>query len=117
MSLRFSGGQIGYERSSIVAGEARSLSTQIATLTLPDFKDYENRSENMPKTFGSGPKGRRFESSRPDQIPNKTRRIQSIGPLGFNRVVSGSNPFKFGFTIQTNSSRRVNATYRGKKAC
>jgi hypothetical protein len=33
------------------------------------------------RTFGSGPRGRRFKSSRPDQFQKKTRGIQAAGAL------------------------------------
>jgi hypothetical protein len=41
--------------------------------------------------LGSGPRDRRFKSSRPDQFLKKTSRTQSGGPLGFTRVVRSSN--------------------------
>ena len=40
---------------------------------LPEPKKSENRSKNTLRELGSGPRGRRFESSRPDQISSGLR--------------------------------------------
>jgi hypothetical protein len=42
---------------------------KIATLSLPEFENSRNHSEFNAEALGSGPRGRRFKSSRPDQIP------------------------------------------------
>jgi hypothetical protein len=42
--------------------------------------------------FGSGPRGRRFKSFRPDHFSSKNRTIQTSWSLGSYRVTSGSNP-------------------------
>ena len=51
---------------------------KVATLTLPDFEEAQIPSKNTRRYVGSGPRGRRFKSSRPDQ---KSREIASVSQL------------------------------------
>ena len=63
------------------------------------FAETRKSLDTPPNAFGSGPRGRRFKSSRPDQFPKKSRETKPAGALGFpfgstsrNRALAASNP-------------------------
>jgi hypothetical protein len=77
------------------------------------------------RNLGSGPRGRRFKSSRPDQFPKKTCRIQTAESLGSssgverrNRVLGASNPAfiqnRSRFLASVARDRSIPPTFRSK---
>jgi hypothetical protein len=61
----------------------------VATQLLPESKKRRKHSEFVALTLGSGPRGRRFESSRPDQfkIPREARFPTKSGLFAFSPAV------------------------------
>src|SRR5580765_7801529 len=80
----------------------------VATQLLPESKKLRKQSEIVDPTLGSGPRGRWFESTRPDQFQNLSRPdflgnlascffdrrflVRLLGHSVFDRVTDTSNP-------------------------
>jgi len=68
---------------------------RIATRWLPEVRKPQDHSEKSICSVGSGPRGRWFESTRPDQFLQKsseTCRVQSGSSLGFDAQIASREP-------------------------
>src|SRR5712691_7977172 len=53
---------------------------RIVTRSLPEVENSPNHSRKSPRKIGSGPRGRRFKSSRPDQFLRTKKTAKSSLP-------------------------------------
>ena len=105
----------GTTKTAPWSAKAGSGRRRIATRLPPAFAKSRNCSENGTETLGWGPRGRRFESSRPDHFsPPRSQRICSEGISGARH--SGRLSFFAGGQDGRQASRPLRKPFIGRRS-